>query len=360
MKALLVARDVAPSQALTEVMKELEKQGHEPLACLDFGKPSEIPLGTTARLVADSDIVLIGMSCTAERSAEEINVAQTAITQGIPLALYADTYNCHNRPWFKEVIPQASALFVINEEEAKKARETFPGLIVVASGNPMWEGFCFPKYSRAEVRKQLGIAEDEIFILAPGGKSATVNILFWGGILEALHNACLRDKKFQLVLALHPGDRNSEAIDPKDQKPLEVYADLVKYSPVPTRMLGKEIPTRLISDLIPGIDLLIESASTIGIEAAHQRKPVIDYFTEVALARMKEGTGSRDWDPCWLGVAKATYCVPDLATIIEQLLDDNHYTKTHQLERQQEIYPAPPKKGAAVKKIVETLVTIRG
>ena len=87
-------------------------------------------------LPGNVDVVLCGMSSSPELAQEELAACEAAVKNGVPLCLLADTFGAWGRPWFEPYRAAASALFVINQEEALKAWELFPNAKIVASGNP--------------------------------------------------------------------------------------------------------------------------------------------------------------------------------------------------------------------------------
>lgn len=385
MKVVLVGYDVAPSQALERVGKELSASGAD--VCLFLGNGKPIKNAYDAQLIAEHPcVVLCGLSSSKELAKDEIATAEVAMKMGMPFGFYADTYGGINRPWFAHLREKASFIFVINEEEGKKARELYPNANVVVSGNPMWEDFFTPKLSREEVRRKLGVGDGEQMVLCPGGKSLAVNMLHWGGVIEALSmGGSFAPVDHKVFLSVHPGDKPVEEIkkiqklvaefnlDKESDLDKEVidqlvdrlvktaeasyltnYNDLVNYSKrVPIKVVTRDFMSA--SDMLPGADLVIDSGSTVAIEAACQRIPVISYFSEIALARLEETSGSRDWELCKLGVAYGVYgnTSDHLIRYVDDLLLADSLARMQR--RQEEVYPKPQEKGSAVRKMVETL-----
>lgn len=345
MRVLLVARDVAPSQALERLREVLLLRLDDVHSFLGYGKP--ISNSYNSRLITERPcVVLCGMSSFAEVAKDEIAVAEVAARMGMPYGFYADTYGSAQRPHFEHLRKEASFIFVINGEEAKTARELYPNAKVVVSGNPMWEDFFIPKLSREEVRSKFEVDNDEYMVLCPGGKSLTIDTLHWGAVIEALSMEPTAEK-WKVFFSAHPGSQYL----PED------YTELINYSKrVSVRLVAKDFMSA--SDMLPGVDIVINSASTIGIEAACQRKPVIEYFTEIALARLEESIHSRNW-PTWeLGVAAKVNGNPErLLCKIRDLLFYGGFVSMR--KRQEEVYPAPQEKGSAVRKMVETLMMIK-
>lgn len=343
MKTVMIARDLAPSKAFELLPEELMvKTILQNISHLGYGRPFKDSLEDILEDVASSDLLLLGMSSSVELAKEEVAAGKLAKKLGIPYGFYADIFNCHNRPWFADLRNDARFLFVINEDEAEKSREVFPNAEIIVSGNPLGESFFFPKRNYSEVRNKLGVNDDEVMIMCPAGKNLTVNVLHFGGVIEAVHTLHHESLKYKVFLALHPGDPNEPS----------TYEDLVAFSKVPVCLITNDIMSP--SDLLVGSDLVIESASTICIEAACQRKPVISFFTEIALKRMEEISGTRNWDPCEKGISEAVYGnSKKLSSIIPYILSNEGFTQMRQ--NQEETYPEPKRKGVAVYLITETL-----
>jgi len=383
LKVALVARDIAPSEALGKhLAPELQKRGHEVVAYLGSGKPLTQTLEEIRQGVRNADVLVSGMSSSKELAEPEITACLTAALQElskkkIPFGFYGDTYHCYERArenaWFGPVREDADFFFSVNEEEAMAAKSvlTNPNLISIATGNPTWEGYAFPKYTRAEVRAKYGIADEEVLILAPGGGSPAVNTLIWGLLIDAL--ACI-DKKSRVMISYHPDDRTQEAVDPKvvaklikegkdvisaladPSAQLNIYGDLKKFSSVPVEFLPNDVKT---SDVLPGADIVVEWGSSIAIEAAHQRIPVASVSTEIG-RRMFSFSKTEKWEPVeLLGVAWEAEA--DLYSIIGNmfdLLENRHGFLDALRARQSEVYPKLQEKGAAVKKMADVLEQI--
>ena len=356
MRIALVGQMVASSQAFERLGKELLRRGCEIASFLANGK--QYPFSEDEMLfgVCGSDVLVTGMASSAELAKEELAAISAAAAAGKPVACYSDTYGTWARPHFASVREGVAALFVINGEEEREAC-TAGFKTVVASGNPVWEDFYFPAVTREEVRQKLGIADDETMVLVPFGKDLVVNILHAGGVIEATSRIARDDSRwFVVILGIHPGDKN----------PLELYQGLMGATAVIVRIVPKsEMPS---SQVLVGADLVVESASTLGIEAAHLRIPVVDYFTEIALSRMEASSGSRRWGPCELCVAIPIYggSVDKLAQVIEDILNFSDAqplpsrTTLDLLVRQEAVYPRPPEKGTAVKIMADTLERLVG
>jgi hypothetical protein len=345
MRVVLVGRDMAPSQAFAKLVEEKANQPLEDVqisAFLGNGKPVEASLYDIEKAVQDADIVLLGMSSSPDLAKEEIAAGEAALKYNVPFGLYADTYIIH-RAWFEELEKKANFVFVPTQKLAKKASPYYGGDIVV-SGNPMWEEF-LPTVSREDVRHQLSVHEEEIMVVCPGGKVQAINRLLLEAVIQAINRENLRAHLWEIVYSVHPGDEDF-------RKNPAVYDDLVKASDRRLSIVTKEVmPT---STLVVGADLLIESMSTEGIRAAHQRIPVIDYMTEPALQRLEKMSGSRKWDLCEEGAALAIQeDVESLAVAMKSLLDPEGFGFMRAL--QVENYPDLPPKGTALRNMLATL-----
>lgn len=346
----LVGHMVASTQGLERLREELEGRGHAVRSFLANGKHYQAPLEEILGAVRASDAVVLGMASGADIAAEELAALDAANKAVIPVALYSDTYGSWARPHFEAGLRDLTTgtLFVLNHEEAARAREAYPHFAVVASGNPVWEDFFFPAITREQARKRLGVSEDIKVIFVPWGKDPVVNILHAGGVVEAALVYGI-DAYFLVAVGLHPGDKT----------PKEFYQSLTISTEAPVRLVEKaEMPS---GDILMAADLVVESASTLGIQAAHLRIPVIDYFTEIALRRMEQSIGTRWWEPCTLGVAvevRANISLEpcaDLCKLITALLDDQSERRTELLARQAEVYPRPQEKGTAVRLMADVL-----
>lgn len=368
MKVALVAQDIAPSLAFEMLTAELTSRGHEAKLLVGKGKVFPVTLDEVRKVVREADIVVVGMSSSAKLAGPEIAACEEAVSQKqkIPLGFYGDTYHCHERAradcWFGPYRRHADFFLAINQSEADSARNVLvkPTLISVATGNPTWEDYFFPKYTRAEVRSKYHIADDEILVLAPGGKSPVVNILLNGLLVEAMTGW---DRKSKIFIAYHPGDRTPYAVDPdKENSLLNIYSDLKVFSPVPVEFLPNDVKT---SDVLPGADIVVEWGSSLAIEAAHQRIPVISVSTEIGRKKVFSTTKSEKLKVRELGVVVWVSCSSAeikqamIDLILLPKIDFLHSVAIDNLcKRQAEVYPKPQAKGSAVKKMADTLESI--
>lgn len=347
MKVLLVGTDVAQCFAFKILEEALKVIGIEVKTVLGNGKPVTWPsmdLSELKNLVRETDIVLTGLSSSSENAGIEIHAAEVARDLGKPFGFYADTYGSQERPWFAHLRADTKFLFVLNVEEAESSKLLFPNAIIVASGNPTWENFFFPALTRETVRKQLNVSDDEQLVFIPGGTPLEINLSVLTAVITTLNSyPNLQKKRWKIAYGVHPGDNNYK------NNPC-VYDSFREWSRFPFEIIPREKMRG--SDMLPGVDFVIDCGTTIGIEAAHQRKKIICYLCNIGINNLKITINSAIWPPCEKGVMHLVERGTDeLATAFSM-----DFTKIH--ERQAEVFPSPAAKGASVNAIIETLKSI--
>jgi hypothetical protein len=336
---LLVAKDVGLAAPLAMVAAELAKIGVGSASFLRGG-PSEFVLNELT-LYEDNhnypDFVLTGMSSSPELSENELIALRIAQEEEIPFGVFSDTFGAwKGREWFEEYRQNATALFVLNEEEAAEARVKYPKAKVFGYGNPRWAEFFSPRMTRQEVRAKLGLAGGDIVVLVPGGKDLECNRLHFNAVISAC-GLGRRELGYVVVISLHPVDKN----------PRSEYEKLAEGDSSVMIMDNSVISA---DDMLPGVDAVVQSASTVGVTAACQRIPVINFFTNLALDRLEANIHSRNWPPVFQGTEVAV--VEDievlLSKMVQCLVDYNHSSiLPGMLERQMAMYPKPTGKPAA-------------
>ncbi|MBX4181709.1 hypothetical protein KW807_02490 [Candidatus Parcubacteria bacterium] len=162
-----IAADYGPSKALEMVAEEIRRASVRTLLNL---------MGVEGAPVAPETSMLVsGMAFTATGATKEITAINQAISQGIPVALYADTFDCAGREWFEGVREKINILFTPTKGESKKAENLFPHSNIIATGNPLWEASVFPNTRRAEIRTQLEIPEGTKLLFSPLRKETELN-----------------------------------------------------------------------------------------------------------------------------------------------------------------------------------------
>ncbi|MAG12826.1 hypothetical protein CL630_03380 [bacterium] len=277
---LLVGTDMAISQALGKVGDSFtarKASGLQVVSELGYGDiVSESRVEEILEIDSDIACVLTGMSSKPENSDAEITAWRMAREYDIPYGVYADTEGMvAGRPWFsKQLKENVSFVFVINEEEATLAKQHFPEAKIIISGDVRVDDWFFHEIPRDEVRGQLNIKPDEFAIMCPSNKILSVNVLFFLGVLRAMKLVIdnRRIDKPRIFFSIHPGD-------PKDHHP--VYNFMAKDHKIRPEVITGEIMSG--TEMVCGMDMIIQSMSTIGKQAACQRIPVIEFVTDLAM-----------------------------------------------------------------------------
>jgi len=345
-KVLMVAHDTAPSNAFELLKEHLIGSDVDTRALFGSGGPLPVSLEQIEEEARSAGIVLIGMSHPEANTKEEVAAAVAARDAGVPFGFYADTYGAHTRV-NPELLRQASVLFVINEEEAADARSRHPGVDAVVSGNPEWETFFFPNYSRSEVRNLLGVSADETLVLVGGDKTPVANCLLWNMVAEAMFDF---PEPRRMVIAPHPGDTTAR----------DVYNEILNFPDLDVRMVTRDDDGLSTGDMIPGADLFVSLCSTMDIAAACSGVPVIDLLTgRIALDTVETAFGSRNgWPLPTLGVSREIVGddgYRNLGRTMKGLLDESGEVRQWMLRRQAEVYPKPHERGTAVRIMGKTL-----
>lgn len=341
MIATLIGHMMAPSIAFTMLSQALIERGIQTISLIGAGKSTK---STTYpiiyNLVAKADVVLLGMSGPKKLAEEELLAAEIAATQNIPFGFYADTYNVFHHSWInQELRDKAAFLFLPVEEERKEAQILFPNAEIVVSGNPTWEDFFSSKYSREQVRDLFMVGENEKLVLCSMGTIFEINLTMLKALDEALTAKKNSLVRWKIIIGIHPGDQNY-------RKDRDIYKESFRAR-VPMRFVARNEMATM--DIIPGANYIVDTVgSSIGINAACLRKPVICYCSEAALNELEKSTGKRSWKPWELGVIKTVYNTRELTDAFD--LDFSN-----RIKQQKNVYPAPLKKGQAIKIMAETL-----
>jgi len=341
----MVARDVAPSRAFELVGGKLGNRV-DVARHLGHGKPLSSLPEKIVEDVQNSNLVLLGMSCSEDLAKEELLAAKVANMAGVPYGFYADMFGCSAREWFAPFRQFANFIFVLSEEEAWKTRPLFPNAEIVVSGNPVIEESFWSAKKAEETRALLGINAGDLLMYVTAGKDLEVNKAHFSAVLAAVASLPDRDR-WVVQFMLHPGDQNHTSH----------YLKLLPRGLIAFLNSAAFIKGLGLSalDVIAACDLMVASVSTSGIEAACLRKPVIDNLPPLSVARMKEQTGSDIWPPCEFGISRAVMGDPaELAKAIQELMAPGGFDEMR--ARQEACFPAPEERDAAVKIMTESLL----
>lgn len=315
----LVGHDVQPSMAFTALVSELSSRGLRVLLAVMNGK--EYPT-LQSEVISLSRFVLIGMS-SLDNAVSEIEAATMANKLGVPFGFYAgETFLCYRRSWFSSFWETASLVFAFNQSEVNEAQRYFPNAKIVPTGNPTHASY-FTFDSKIDVERKLGLSPKHFVVFVGGGGSLQIN----QELLAATVYACGDIPEVRIIFGLHPGDKN----------PVEKYREYTKDFAVPVTMTTRSIVSG--SSVLSRANLLITSATSLGIEAACKRVPVINFLTTLGCDSLEQVTGGRVWPPCKHGVSMKVEDPISLRKVIQE----KSYEKLRQ--RQEEVYPAPTEPG---------------
>ncbi len=355
-KVVFVARDAAPSSVFTQVASSLNERGYSVTLIVGNGKPMTQTDQEIISAVSSADMVVLGISANKADAAPEILAGETAKRLGIPYGFYADgrTHYTLASPgsFFQDLAPDAGFYLGVNQAYADLGRDVFPKARLIGVGSILLEDMAFPRFTREEVRVKLGIEPYEKMVLAPGSKGAVQDILSWGIIMEALAQLTKEGQSFQLILTKHPGDRTQFGIDPTTQRPLGIYDQLIEWSPLPTRMIGRDIMTT--SEMVPGADIIIAYGTSVEKEGACQGIPVVSLGFEVLHKVYREITGSHLPETVQDGLSELVVAdSTKLAEVVKRLLTPEGFAPL--LSRQKEVCVKPAERGQALRQMCDTI-----
>lgn len=343
MKIVLVAGDFAQSEVLKALGDRIVQFGHTTESFLCYGKKDQFQLDSIRQSISGAGFLVVGMS---ELSGEETEAVKEAVRQNVRIALYADTFGAHRLPAFEFARELALTMFVVNQDEEHDARKLFPCADVFVTGNPRWEEFAFPKLSSCEAAHKLGLTAGKLVILSVGDKYLAQNIIQFASTIEAVRMLGWEWNTYTL-LALHPGDPN----DPK------LYEELVRNSGCDVRIIGRHVGIDT-SEILVGCDLVVEFTSTIGIQAACLRIPVVDFCTTTALRGKSPIIGKDPWLLTVMGASHPVYngSVEQLGKFMSRSLLDYSYLSELR-SKQERVFPVPSldNRGRALKLMYSAL-----
>jgi hypothetical protein len=358
-KILLVARDAAPSGAFKLLIPALRKKGYYVTSILGEGKEIPDSLHEITQLVTNADIVILGMSSSRELANKEIFAASIAQKAKIPFGFYGDVPDCYQRAregaWFEPFANDTAFYFGINEADAEAAKKVFVNAKTFATGNPVREADAFPKFTNEEIRSKLNISSDTVVILAPGGKFPAANATTWTLVMDSMAwMQGLSKQKYMLLISTHPGDP-ATAAQKQNGEPLDMYGELMSYSPVPVKMVTKDIFNT--TDLLPAASLVIDFGGSIGINAAYQQIPAISLGFGIWENYFEKFSGKKTIEAVETGIS--ILANPDnLKEIMHKLLIG--FGSEELKQQQQKMYPKPAEKDMAVNAMTAALLQIFG
>jgi hypothetical protein len=344
----LVAADFGESMTIKGLAEKLAPE----FDCKVFAGEGKIPSpfsnGEIETAIAASDIVVIAVS---ENTAIEVFAGECAIKHQKPLVLVALFYNTWKRSDFEQFRKYAKVLFVLDEAEAEIAKMLYPKTLIIATGNPDWETFAFPKRTREEVRSILKLGEEEKFILVSGEKEMGVNVPLAVNVIEAV--AVLDNpRQYKIIFTIHPG----HVPLPGGADLIEFYKELEQYDPrVWIRFSCKATPFGIgTPDMVVGADVVIGTNSTVQIQAAYLRIPAIAVLLRRAFRGVELPEKQRyTWPPCSRGAVDPVSGLDSKRTesLIQELLQPEVAAYMH--KAQKESFPTPDSVGQAYETMKE-------
>lgn len=341
MRVVCVAADYLQSALVKQLAAELEKRGHEVKAFLGNGEAIQVAPGEMEEAIKASDLVFVTIS---NRNEDEVVAGLLAVQYGKPLCLDARDFSAFRMPAFSQLRSSVRILFRTTGDRTEEAQALFPNAEVLTVSSPFWEAWEHPKFSRSKVRQQFRVKRDECFVLCAGDKFPPDNILMIGCLLEATEKIQKMGAKVRLLFGLHPGD-------PLDRR---FYEEMFKRTDIPVMMTGPN--TMSLGDAVVGANVLINTVQTMGIQAAYQSIPSVNFigiFTRTMLVRDQ---GEDVWDPCDnLGIAKAVRgsSVEDLAEAILSIYLEEGFSRM--AAKRDEVFPAPLEAGRCIRLMADAM-----
>ncbi len=154
-----------------------------------------------------------------------------------------------------------------------------------------------------------------------------------------------RIDKPRIFFSIHPGD-------PKDHHP--VYNFMAKDHRIRPEVITSEIMSG--TEMVYGMDMIIQSMSTIGKQAACQRIPVIEFVTDLAM-KHHEAVSGPSW---WLSDCGASSMVREdvvlFASEIFNFVEDRTMVRKMQKAAQEKMLPRPERCGVGVETMRKTVL----
>lgn len=357
-KILFVAGDVGPGTVFEQIVDAVNTPHSGVTARLyhNGGRPFSDDMITDVVSGAGSgNLVIIGSSSLPNTQIGEIAACQAALAANVPLGIFAYTPDEAARKPFREFAKQVALAFGMMPEWARKyySRAHF-----VNTGNPVRETMHILAMSRAEARRKIGGKPEDTIVHVAGRKSITDNIAILALVTQALHNDG-KNKKYLVVFTPHPGDPFLRAVDGNDTNvSLNPYITFVENSPVRYRYIPKSEMSS--SDVLCGVDILIEYTGTTTFTACYSRIPVITIrfaHTEKGYLREVGLSGEKDWNLEHVASGATTDYRPETATAHNLgFLIKQHTSGENPLRSAQEYAYPILRQGTSMRKI---LVAIR-
>jgi hypothetical protein len=279
------ARDRGPLNALEAFLKTLS-----PWYALSVSD-NTVESNVRSAAITQADVVLIGLSSTAEYAAIEIEAAHMAAKTGRPYGFIAISPVDVIRPWLKDAGVTDGCTFVcgVLPSDHARMRAFYPNAQFFHTSTPDRDLFALMGGQKTELRHEarvrLGVQDDEVLIGIALRKEFG-NIPTIAGVQELVRTQFPRDNA-RIVLLKHPGDPLRDLSSAK-YGPQDPYEYFLRYSGV----THVEVDHLKSVEVVPGLDCIvgIETDSTC-VMAAHLRIPVIVMRCHEAVAHFQAMTG---------------------------------------------------------------------
>ena len=328
-----IAKDFAPSVALRAVANECAVQGytHQDYFGGDFSKANILSS------LKSADMLISGMGHSAEAADLELYAITSANALGLPIVLYSDTWDCYAREWFSSIRKLVSLLFVVSESERVDAEPLFPNARIIVSGNPLWESASFPSMTRENVRKKYNLDDETLAIFLTCGKEMHINLPHIHAVIDAITKNTSKTYPLMVFASIHPGASNKE-----------------QYTEIFSRYSFIEEITGKIVDILPGMDVVVNAGSGAGIEAVHQRIPVIEFTIPAVLDEVERLHGTRVWQLVADGVALPAHDALEIAKLLDMAREHGNVINAMAIHATEK-YPLPKSRDAAVTLMVSEI-----
>lgn len=301
MKVLLVARESVDQR----VFRLLAQQYSEPAVEWQF-LFEPVSYEAIGQMVAEVDFVLCGMSAQSSYAETEIFAAHFALQQHKYFGFFANCFGVIGRPYFQALLSHADLVFTVNQDEAVVLQKKYPEVHAIASGHPLWEKYAQQDINKAEIRQKHNIPEHCRLIVSPGGKNAALNVQLWSNTLYGAGR--LLEYNTMVWMVLHPDDIT----------PLHLYQKVLEEHKNPHAFLKDIGP--LEENGLAAADLVVQSASAVGVTAAIWNIPVIDFILPAQADHMQKIYGQRTWPPVSAGASVLCTERPALVHIMSSFL----------------------------------------
>lgn len=328
MRLTCYAHDIGPARNLAMIAAAAIHQAHRVAFIGNDERDGRLSLDPPP------DAILTGLSLF--RNLEELALGQDAVELGVPWVVVADVHDSWARPAAAGRVGQA-VLLVASPVEIDEAKAFGYGRVEYLGGPPVWQEYQSIKPAKIQRRDPMSK-----LVLIGGIKDAAIT----DRMLEVVTQGCRAFylEGWEFIFKPHPNEDKATA-DPERR----------------ARILGGlifiETPART-TNLIPSVDLtVLTGGATDTIAAAYLRAPIIFYEDEDVRTQNAQQFSKPTWFP-----AEAGTCLKaDESNIVQTIATLLFKEGAEALrQRQEEVYPLPPKDEAVEQRILKFLSELTG